>query len=136
MNARFDFPRYYLNTVYWDNRTSLDVILLYLQGRLSLGRHENQFAAHVEQTYKTLRFLGFDSGTSSLIFAFRALKKVRPDRDEVVIPCYVCHRVIQAVTEAQLKPVFCDIGSDLNIDPEALEKCLSAKTLAVVIAHT
>ncbi len=75
------------------------------------------------------------SGRTALRLAFRVLRRVRPDRDQVVIPSYCCKGLIEPILEAGLTPVFADIGPDLNVNLATVAPHLGRRTLAVVVVH-
>jgi dTDP-4-amino-4,6-dideoxygalactose transaminase len=43
--------------------------------------------------------------------------------------------VLLPVIEAGLRPVFADVGSDLNLSAESVKEAVSERTLAVILAH-
>jgi dTDP-4-amino-4,6-dideoxygalactose transaminase len=76
-----------------------------------------------------------DSGASALYLILKALTKVS-QKKEVVLPAYTAGSLIVAIRKAGLKPVLCDISlEDFNMDPEAIPKALSERTLAVLAVH-
>ena len=82
------------------------------------------------------RLFYLSSGRSALWVALKAFSRLKPDRDEVIIPAYSCPSVVSATLKAGLKPVLCDINlDDFGFLREELEKKVSPKTLAVIVAH-
>ena len=55
--------------------------------------------------------------------------------DGVILPTYVCHSVMDAVTFVGAKPVIVDIGDDYCIDPEEVKKHITSKTKAIIVVH-
>lgn len=89
-------------------------------------------------------FLGSDqiqirllsSGTAACIVALLALKSLKPDRDEVILPAFTCPLVAIACANAGLKIKLCDLLRDsFEMDPAYLQNILSEKTLCVVPTH-
>lgn len=76
-----------------------------------------------------------NSGRNAVRLALECLRLLAPDRDEVVLPALVCPALVSAVQNCGLRAVFADIGADLNTPVEAVSRCLSARTLAVVMVH-
>ncbi len=76
------------------------------------------------------------SGTAALYLALLALKKIHPDRSEVVLPAWCCPSVPQAVLQAGLAPIQADLDPDsLSYVPESLEKAVTHSTLTVLLVH-
>lgn len=74
------------------------------------------------------------SGSSGLVLALRS---VRTDSaNEVMVPTFACHRVLEAVLAADMVPVLCDIDGNGNIDPHDMATRLSPRTRAVIATHT
>jgi dTDP-4-amino-4,6-dideoxygalactose transaminase len=76
------------------------------------------------------------SGRAALTMLLMAMKKLRPDKNEVVIPAYTSFSVPSAVVKAGLKVSLCDIDPDtMSLDIESLKKAVSYKTLCIVVCH-
>jgi len=75
-----------------------------------------------------------NSGRSSLYLILKAAGVGKGD--EVVIQSFTCSAVANPIKWLEAKPVFCDIGSDYNLDPEDLRKKITPRTKAVIIQHT
>lgn len=76
-----------------------------------------------------------DSGRSALILALGCLQRERPERDEVIVPALGCPALTDAVVACGLRPVYADIGDDLNTPVSAVEARLTPRTLALVMVH-
>ncbi len=73
------------------------------------------------------------SGKAALTLLLRAMKKLRPGRDRVLIPAYTCFSIPSAVKRAGLKVQPCDIDIEtLDFDPKQLERAGSNDLLAIV----
>ena len=76
------------------------------------------------------------SGTSALMVALAALRRLAPARDEVVIPAYTCPLVLMAVAQSGLRARLCDLRPDvLDMDPAHLATLCGERTLAVLPTH-
>jgi UDP-4-amino-4-deoxy-L-arabinose-oxoglutarate aminotransferase len=73
------------------------------------------------------------SGAAAVLLALLALE-IRPG-DEVVLPTYVCHTVLEAVLTAGATPVCCDVGPDWVVTPDNAAPCLSKRTRALIVPH-
>jgi len=83
---------------------------------------------------KYLHYLS--SGRAALWLALKVFARLRPGRNEVIIPAYSCPSVVSATFKAGLKPILCDVNfDDFGFLYEELEKKISAKTLAVIVVH-
>jgi dTDP-4-amino-4,6-dideoxygalactose transaminase len=80
--------------------------------------------------------VGAPSGDTALGMAMLAVREMRPDRDEVVLPSYTFPSTASAVIRAGLRPRFCDVDpSTLCVTPETVAPHLSTRTAAVVPVH-
>ncbi|MBS0469266.1 MAG: DegT/DnrJ/EryC1/StrS family aminotransferase [Proteobacteria bacterium] len=76
------------------------------------------------------------SGTSALMVALAALKRLAPARTEVVIPAYTCPLVPLAIAASGLQVRLCDLRHDApDMDAEQLRALCSERTLAVLPTH-
>jgi dTDP-4-amino-4,6-dideoxygalactose transaminase len=56
--------------------------------------------------------------------------------DEVVVPAFTFFATAEAVSYTGARPVFADIDAGtFNLDPASLQKCITAKTRAVIAVH-
>lgn len=77
----------------------------------------------------------FASGRDALYAILRALKMQAGD--EVIVQCYTCVVVPNAIRAAEATPVFVDIERDtLNFDFKALEQAITPRTKAIICQHT
>lgn len=68
--------------------------------------------------------------------ALRSLKRLRPERSEVVAPAYTCPLVALAIAQCGLQLRLCDLRADaLDMDAERLRQLCNDKTLAVLPTH-
>jgi len=76
------------------------------------------------------------SGTAALVVALTALRRLSPERDEVVLPGYTCPLVALAVIHCGLKLRVCDVrAGTLDLDPAHLQRLCIPRTLAVLPTH-
>jgi dTDP-4-amino-4,6-dideoxygalactose transaminase len=66
---------------------------------------------------------------------FAALKAIPVEgRVEVIVQTYVCDAVTWAIEQANLDPVFCDIGPDWLPTPETVAARVTDRTAAIILA--
>jgi dTDP-4-amino-4,6-dideoxygalactose transaminase len=76
------------------------------------------------------------SGTAAMVVALRAMHRLRPQRDEVIVPAWTCPLVALAIHRAGLKPRLCDLAvNHFDMDIAQLATLGNAKTLAIVPTH-
>ncbi len=76
------------------------------------------------------------SGKAALTLILLALKSLKPDKKEVLIPAYTCFSVPSAIVKAGLKVSLCDIDpSNFDFDYELLAEAIGEDTLCVVPNH-
>lgn len=93
---------------------------------------ERAFAEHIGVRH----CLAVNKGTTALYLGLLAMKKMSANKTEVILPAYTVPTLTLAINMAGLQTRLCDISPDtFNMDPEALEKQVSGKTLAVVPVH-
>ncbi|MBU8933971.1 MAG: DegT/DnrJ/EryC1/StrS family aminotransferase [candidate division Zixibacteria bacterium] len=76
------------------------------------------------------------SGKAALYLILRAMHRLRPERNEVIIPDYTCWTVPAVVVRADLRVKAADISLvNYGLSPKAVARVVSDKTLAVVATH-
>jgi dTDP-4-amino-4,6-dideoxygalactose transaminase len=102
------------------------------------GRLDGEEVSIFEQRFAAMHGcahgIGVVNGTVSLRIALLA-SGIRAE-DEVIVPPYTFFSTASAVIEANAIPVFADIDLDtFNLDPEAVEAALTARTKALIPVH-
>ena len=90
---------------------------------------EREFAARMQSKYA----LGVTSGTAALHCAVAALE-LGPG-DEVILPAWTWHSCFNAIVLAGALPVFAEIDESFNLDPSAIEKCITPHTKVIMVVH-
>lgn len=114
-----------------------------LDGWWTDGRFADTFSKLLRNYLEIKLCLLTNSGSSANLVAFFALtspllgsRQVRPG-DEVITVAAAFPTTVTPIVQAGCVPVFVDIDlSTLNIDWRELEKALSPKTKAIMVAHT
>lgn len=110
---------------------------------LTTGRFAKEFEAKFAQWMGIKHCILVNSGSSANLLALTALtsqelgeKRLKPT-DEVITVAAGFPTTVNPIIQNQLVPVFLDIDlSTHNIDITQLEKALSSKTRAIMLAHT
>lgn len=77
--------------------------------------------------------LAVNSGTSALETALAALE-VGPG-DEVIVPAWTWHSCFHAVIRLGALPVLCEVDESFNLDPTAVEACITPATKVLMAVH-
>ena len=93
------------------------------------ARFEREFREHVEAPYA----IAVNSATAALHLALAALE-IGPGDEVITTPITFC-ATVQAILHVGATPVLADIGSDGNIDPEEIQKCITNRTRAIIPVH-
>ena len=106
---------------------------VFKHGRIILGPEVEEFekliASHCGRKYA----VGVNSGTDALILGLKSLG-IGPG-DEVITTSLSWIATANAIALTGATPVFADIGSDLNIDPDSVKKLITPKTKAIMPVH-
>ena len=98
----------------------------------SIERFERRFAQYIG----TGHAVAAGSGTAAFYLLLTAMARLRPGRDEVILPAYSVPTLIHAVRLAGIRPVYCDVETDtFNMDPVSMEAMVTGRTLAIVPFH-
>ncbi|MCM8762160.1 MAG: DegT/DnrJ/EryC1/StrS family aminotransferase [Candidatus Omnitrophica bacterium] len=99
------------------------------EGIFKVKQFEEEFASYVGSRYA----LGVSSGSAALKVALESLNL--SEGKEVIAPCFTFVATIEAIEEAGLKPVLCEIDKSLNISPEDIKKKITKDTVAIMPVH-
>ena len=106
-----------------------------LRGRVHQGPNPALLKQRLGQMVAPSEVHLMNYGHHAIEIALKVFKRERPERDEVVVPAYICPSVIQAVTACGLQVRSVDVQSDLNMSPADMQAALSDRTLAVIAPH-
>ncbi len=103
-------------------------------GRFILGPEGEALEKEVAAYTGARHAVGVNSGTDALHLAL--LAGGIGVGDEVVIPAFTFFATGEAVSYTGATPVFADVdAATFNLTPAALEKCITARTRAVIVVH-
>lgn len=105
-----------------------------LTGNIAKGNKvtefENAFSHYTGFPYAKFT----DSGSKAIKLALQVLG-LETD-DEVILPTYVCHSVIDAVKSVGAIPVLCDVSDAWNVSVEDVAEVISPASKAIILVHT
>lgn len=104
------------------------------------GKEElERFKSELKEYFGVKHCFLFSSGKAALTLILKALHKIYPGRDEVLIPAFSCYSVPSAIVRAGLKVRLCDIHPDtLDFDFEQSAMSLERSSdglLAIIPTH-
>ncbi len=102
--------------------------------RLQTGKFGVDLQEQIQKFFCIDYAILFDSGRSSLQMALNALQI--QTGDEVLLQAYTCSVVSNAVIWAKATPIYIDVREDFNMDPQDLEKKITARSKVLIIQHT
>lgn len=114
------------------DQTDIDAInsVLLADTFLTTGPKVREFEEKIEEYCGVKHALAVNSGTAALHLAVAVLNLKMGD--EVIVPAISFVATSNAVLYCGGKPVFCDVGKDLNIDPDKVESLITIKTRAII----
>lgn len=102
-------------------------------GLISSGARTKKFENKLAEYFCVPDVITVGSGTAAIQLALLAFGiKVG---DEVILPTYVCHTVLDAVLSTGATPVLCDVGASWNMTASNIEGLVSEKTKAIIVVH-
>ncbi len=102
---------------------------------------ESRFEKEIKQEFGQRYCLLVSSGKAALVLILKALQKMCPGRDEVLISAFTCYSVPAAIKKAGLKIRLCDTGKgSLDFDKNQLKTIIETdkkdtKILCVLVTH-
>jgi len=99
-----------------------------------LGKEVEALEKTIKDYIGTKYAIGVSSGTDALLIALMSIN-IEPG-DEVILPTYSFFATAGVVARLKAIPVFTDISPiTMNIDPEDIERKITAKTKAIIPVH-
>jgi len=103
--------------------------------RGSDAKTESELADTLSEFCSGKEIFLLDSGAACLEVILSCLKEQNA-KDEVIMPAYAPGILVDIVLKAGLKPVLCDVSfNTFNCDYDSLLRCISKKTLLVLVVH-
>ena len=117
-----------------DDKEKKALLKVLQSNQIAQGPTVNEFEEKFAHFFGMDRGVSTSSGTSALHLALLALGI--KEKDEIIIPSYVCTSLLNAVHYVRAVPKIVDIDPHhFNIDPASVRKNLTYKTKAVIVVH-
>ncbi len=102
-------------------------------GQIILGPEVKEFEREISSHCAGNEVVGVSSGTDALYLALRALDI--GSGDEVITTSLSWIATANTIALTGARPVFADIGEDLNIDPQSIAPLVNDRTKAILPVH-
>ena len=103
------------------------------KGDLILRDQLRQFEENIASFVGAKYAVGVNSGTDALFLSLKAAG-VGPG-DEVITVAHTFVATVSVIVQCGAKPILVDIGEDMDIDVEQVEKAITPKTKAIIPVH-
>jgi dTDP-4-amino-4,6-dideoxygalactose transaminase len=110
-----------------------EVVATLRSGWLTSGPRTSQFEREFRQYTGATHALAVNSCTAGLNLALVALG-IGPGDEIITTPLTFC-ATVNVILEAGATPVLADIGSDFNLDPNAVFRAITPRTRAILPVH-
>ena len=91
----------------------------------TLGFEVDKFENNFKKLINAKNCIAVGSGTDAIYMSLKCLGL--KNGDEVITTPYTFYATVNAIVQADCKPVFVDAKDDFNIDPDLIEKKLQRK---------
>lgn len=99
-------------------------------------RQVKRFESELREYFGVKHIFLVSSGKAALTLILQALKSLKPDKKEVLIPAYTCYSVPSAIVKAELKISLSDIDpTTFDFDYKLLDESINENTLCVIPTH-
>jgi len=99
----------------------------------TLGKAVDRFEASVCELTGAAACIGVGNGTDALFLSLKALG-LKPG-DEVITTPHTFFATVGAIVTAGGRPVFADIGPDMNLDPARVAQAVTPRTRVILPVH-
>ncbi len=106
------------------------------RGDFTLGKEVAEFETAFAQMCGVKHAVGVANGTDALFLSLKALGLNYYQRSqEVITTPFSFYATAAAIHNAGGTPVFCDVGSDFNINPDLIEEKICSTTVGILPVH-
>jgi dTDP-4-amino-4,6-dideoxygalactose transaminase len=110
-----------------------EVVETLRSGWISTGPRTRQFERCFAEYVGARHAIAVNSGTAALHLSLAACG-IGPGDEVITTPMTFC-ATANVIVHLGATPVFADIGPDFNIDPDAVEQCISSRTRGILPVH-
>jgi len=125
-----NYPEHYRRI--WNEVTEAVTEVL-SRGDLILRDQLRQFEENIASFIGVKYAVGVNSGTDALFLSLKA-DGIRPG-DEVITVAHTFVATVAAIVHSGATPILVDVGNDMNMDVEQLERVISSRTRAIIPVH-
>jgi dTDP-4-amino-4,6-dideoxygalactose transaminase len=105
-------------------------------GYYILGKNVRKFEEKFCKINKSKYAIGVSNGLDGLILSLEALKIIKKNKNEVIVPANTYFASILSIVRAGLKPILVEPEIDsYNIDPQKIVSKINKNTLAIMVVH-
>lgn len=119
----------------WSRAEYGTALRIAFSGRVRRGNEAIELERELASLLSAPSVYALNSGRTALQVALRTFAELRPNQHRVIVPCYVCPAVIDAVAAVGLTPLPVPVGADLNLLPQGVLATLDNTVLAIVAPH-
>jgi dTDP-4-amino-4,6-dideoxygalactose transaminase len=112
----------------------LALCLLFRPWHWKKGNVVGEFEKTFSSKFNFGRGFAFNSGRSCLLSALEAIGINKGD--EIILQSFTCNAVVNPILKLGAKPIYVDIGKDLNMDVLKLQEKITSKTKVIIAQHT
>lgn len=113
---------------------ALALRLIFTPWQWKKGETINELEKFFKSKFNLGPCFSFNSGRSCLLAILEAMQI--KEGDEIIIQSFTCNAVVNPILKFKAKPIYVDIGQDLNIDVSKIEAKINSKTKAIIAQHT
>ena len=125
-----NYPEHYRR--FWDEVMEAITEVL-SNGDLILREQLRQFEDNIASFVGVKYAAGVNSGTDALFLSLKAAGVGRGD--EVITVAHTFVATVSVIAQCDAKPILVDVGEDMNMDIEQVEKAITQKTRAIIPVH-
>jgi dTDP-4-amino-4,6-dideoxygalactose transaminase len=119
----------------WSLAEYLVIVRCILMGEINQGKYISALSRQLVEYYFPSPVYLSNYGHYAIEVALKIFQRASSERNQVIIPAYICPSVVQAIQACGLIAVSADVDDDLNLSPSAMQAAFGSQTLAVIAPH-
>ena len=121
--------RYPLTYAEWGWREYISVITSFF------ADYSSDLEGKIQAIYPDSDIALLNSARGGLRLIIDRLIALNPEKKEVIVPNYICPSVTDTLASMGVSVIYAPVGSNLNVDAEAIGPLIGQETLAVIAVH-